>query len=55
MQVGRRNRNKYIEKNLCIMLVIYQESLHDARSTKCEILHSVADISLNMFLNNNNR
>ena len=28
------NRNKHIEKNLCITLVIYQESLHDARSTK---------------------
>ena len=26
----------YIEKNLCITLVIYQESLHDARSTKCK-------------------
>ena len=24
------NRNKYIEKNLCITLVIYQEPLHDA-------------------------
>jgi len=23
-----------MEKNLCITLVIYQESLHDARSTK---------------------
>ena len=31
------NRNKYIEKNLCITLVIYQESLHDALSTKCKI------------------
>ena len=30
------SRNKYIEKNLCITLVIYQESLHDARSTKCK-------------------
>ena len=29
------NRNKYIEKNLCITLVIYHESLHDALSTKC--------------------
>jgi len=28
VQVGRR---------LCITLVIYQESLHDARSTKCKI------------------
>jgi hypothetical protein len=25
------NRNKYIEKKLCITLVIYQESLRDAR------------------------
>ena len=25
------------EKNLCITLVIYQESLHDARSTKSKI------------------
>jgi len=24
--------------NLCITLVIYQESLHDARSTKCKVL-----------------
>ena len=30
------NRNKYIEKNLCITLVIYQESLQDARSTECK-------------------
>jgi len=34
------NRNKCIEKNLCITLVIYQESLHDARSSKCKrLLH----------------
>ena len=32
------NRNKYIENNLCITLVNYQESLHDTRSTKCKIL-----------------
>ena len=32
-----KNINKYIEK-LCVMLVIYQESLHDARSTKYKIL-----------------
>ena len=32
------NRNKHIEENLCITLVIHQESLHDARSTKCKIL-----------------
>ena len=24
------NRNKYIEKNLCITLVTYQESLHES-------------------------
>jgi len=32
------NRNKHIEKNLCITLVIYQESLHDARqqNVKCD-------------------
>jgi hypothetical protein len=29
-----KNKNKYIEKNLCVTLVIYQQSLHDARSTK---------------------
>ena len=28
-----------MEKNLCITLVIYEESLHDARSTKYKILH----------------
>jgi hypothetical protein len=32
------NINKHIENNLCITLVIYQESLHDARSTKCKII-----------------
>ena len=26
-----------MQRNLCITLVIYQESLHDARSTKCKI------------------
>jgi hypothetical protein len=31
-------RKEYIEKNSCITLVIYQESLRDARSTKCKIL-----------------
>jgi hypothetical protein len=30
------NINKYMKKNLCITLVIYQKSLHDARSTKCK-------------------
>jgi hypothetical protein len=34
-------RNKYIEKDFCIMLVIYRESLHDALSTKCKSLQSV--------------
>jgi hypothetical protein len=34
------NRNKYIEKNLCITLFVYQESLHDARSTKCKMYKS---------------
>ena len=28
----------YVEKDLCITLVIYQESLNDARSTKYKIL-----------------
>jgi hypothetical protein len=30
-----------IEMNLCITLVIYQESLHDARSTKYKISRPV--------------
>ena len=30
--------SKYIEKILCIMLVIYQESIHDVRSTNCKLL-----------------
>jgi hypothetical protein len=30
------HKNKYIERNLCVMLVIYQESMHDAWSTKCK-------------------
>ena len=38
MLIIRRNRlyqsNKYIERNLCVKLDIYQESLHDAQSTK---------------------
>ena len=38
------NRNKHIEKELCITLVIYQESLHDARSAKCKILHGVIGV-----------
>ena len=32
------NKNKYIERNLCVTLIIYQKSLHDARSTKYEVL-----------------
>ena len=40
------NRNKYIERNLCITLVIYQESLHDARSTKCKITSRVSVVPL---------
>ena len=31
------NRNKYIERNLCVTLAIYQETLHDAGSTKYTI------------------
>ena len=30
------NRNKYIEKNLCITWVIYQESVYETRSIKCK-------------------
>ena len=26
-----KNKNKYIEKNLCVTFIIYRESLHDAR------------------------
>jgi len=25
-----------MERDLCVTLIIYQESLHDARSTKCK-------------------
>ena len=32
-----KNKIKYIERNLCVMLVIYKESLHDARPTKYKI------------------
>ena len=32
-----RTINKYIERNLCFKLDNYQESLHDARSTKRNI------------------
>ena len=41
-----KNKNKYRDRNLCVMLVIYQESLHDALSTKykkntwCKITNS---------------
>ena len=35
-----KNKNKYIERNLYVTLVIYQESLHDARSTKYKSLRS---------------
>ena len=34
-------KNTYIERNSCVTLVIYQESLHDARSTKCKIKFQV--------------
>jgi len=37
-----KNKNKYIERNLCVTLVIYQESLHDARLTKCKIIIDVS-------------
>jgi hypothetical protein len=46
------NRNKYIEKNLCITLVIYQESLHDARSTKFKRYwrcHAVGDSDITRY------
>jgi hypothetical protein len=33
-----KTKNKYIEMNLCVTLFIYQESLHDALSTKYKIL-----------------
>ena len=49
------NRNEYIEKNLCIMLVIYQESLHDARSTKCKTLYIVSWWASSAFIKNNRR
>jgi hypothetical protein len=32
------NKNKYKERNLCVTLVVYQELLHDPRSTECKIL-----------------
>jgi hypothetical protein len=32
----RRVKNKYLERNFCVTLVIYQESLYDAWSTKCK-------------------
>ena len=35
-RIMERVINKYIERNLCVTLVIYQESLHDARSLKCK-------------------
>jgi hypothetical protein len=35
--VSIQNKNKYIERNLCVTLFIYQESLHDARSTECNM------------------
>ena len=40
------NRNKHTEKNLCVTLVIYQESLHDTRSTKCKIKIDVTGMRL---------
>jgi len=33
-----KNKNKYIERNFCVTLGIYQESLHDIRLKKCKIL-----------------
>ena len=37
-----------MEKNLCVTLVIYQESLHDVPSTKFKVLLDI--IRLNMVL-----
>ena len=44
------NKNKYIERNLCVTLVVYQESLHDARSTKCKISGRLQPPNNSMFL-----
>jgi hypothetical protein len=38
-------KNKYIERNLCVTLVIYQKSLHDARSTKCKKVVNVRKLT----------
>jgi len=35
-----------MKRNLCVPLVIYQESLHDARSTKCKTPNSVTNALL---------
>ena len=37
LPTSTRHGHKYIERNLCVTLVINQESLHDARSTKYKI------------------
>ena len=38
-----KNKNKYLERNLWVTLVIYQESLHDAGSTKYKIKKDVLE------------
>jgi len=39
-RVKKVYKNKYIKK-LCVTLVIYQGTLHDARSTKYKILSKI--------------
>jgi len=45
------NRNKHIEENLCITLVIHQDSLYDARSTKCKIMNAIHESKHSMIKN----
>jgi len=47
-----KNKNKYTERNLCVTLVIYQESLHNAWSTKCKtkFLYKYRQLSMPMHI-----
>ena len=38
-----------MERNLCVTLVIYQESLHDERSTKCKVVAVFTRLSEKQF------
>jgi hypothetical protein len=44
-----KNKNKHTEKELCLTLVIYQESLNYVQSTKYKIIHTTLNCNCSMY------